>query len=88
MLADGDNVFIPKFLNSLHSTVTNIHEKNLNECQNTRSKLKDDPIGLILSLYSQAVKKNDTRITLGKVEFRNVTAKEIITEEVNLKIIM
>lgn len=82
MLADGDNAFAPKFSNKLHSTVTSMHDRNLDTCKQTRSKLKTDPIGLIVDLYGQAVKKNDSHISLGSVEFRNLTAKKVYTNEV------
>lgn len=86
-LADKDNVFVPKFSDRLHSTVTALHEKNLNTCKQTRLRLKDDPMGLIFNLYSQAVKKNDTHISLGSVEFQKLTAKKVVTNEVRLSVI-
>ena len=47
-----------------------------------RNELEVDPIGLIVDLYSQAVKKNDTVIPLGKVDFKLLSTQRILTKQV------
>ena len=80
--SDSDNLFIPIFSRRLNDTLTSVYTKSISSCHRMRNELEVDPIGLIVDLYSQAVKKNDTVIPLGKVDFKLLSTQRILTKQV------
>ena len=47
-----------------------------------RTELEVNPLQLLVDIYPQAVKKNDSVIRLGNVEFNSLFANRIMTNEV------
>lgn len=79
---DRDNLFLPRFSLSSESTLAATYAKDKIFCQQLRSELEVDPAGLIVDLYPIAVKKNDSMIRLGKVDFNKVSAASVWTNQV------
>ena len=47
-----------------------------------RNEFEVDPMRLIIDLYPRAVKKNDTVIQLGNVDFNSLSADRVWTNQV------
>lgn len=54
----------------------------MSSCQQMKSELRSDPIQYVVDLYPKAVKKNDTVINMGKVDFKLLSTKRVWTSEV------
>lgn len=54
----------------------------MSSCEQMKNDLRFDPIQLVVGLYPRAVKKNDTVINLGKVDFKQLSTKRVWTTEV------
>ncbi|KAI9558066.1 hypothetical protein GHT06_014819 [Daphnia sinensis] len=83
--SDRDNLFLPFFSRQLNSTLSTIYTNSLSSCHEMITELQVDPSKLILELYPQAVKKNDSVIRLGNVNFKTLSAGRVWTNEVELK---
>ena len=53
-----------------------------------RTELEIDPTKLIIDLYPRAIKKNDTVIQLGKVDFKSLSAHRVWTNQVRLWLVI
>ena len=87
-VSGSDNLFALSFErihpNSTRSITASLN-KNLATCLQIRSDLNEDPIGVIFNLYSRAVKKNDTRPSLGRITFDgSFSARRVSTNQVVL----
>lgn len=80
--SDSDNVFSPTFSKILDGTLSSVYANGISSCQNMANELKFDPVRLIVDLYPKAVKKNDTIIRLGKVDFNLLSTKYVWTDDV------
>ncbi|XP_057379728.1 uncharacterized protein LOC130702079 [Daphnia carinata] len=83
--SDRDNLFLPFFSRQLNSTLSTIYKNSLLSCREMITELEVDPSKLILELYPQAVKKNDSVIQLGNVNLKTLSADRVWTNEVELK---
>ncbi|KZS11248.1 putative Closca [Daphnia magna] len=83
--SDKDNLFLPFFSSQLNSTLSTIYKNSLSSCNQMITELEVDPSKLIVDLYPQAVKKNDSVIQLGNVNFNTLSADRVWTNEVELK---
>ena len=60
----------------------------MSACHQMRTELEVDPTKLIIDLYPRAVKKNDTIIQLGKVDFKSLSADRVWTNQVRLWLVI
>lgn len=80
--SDGDNLFLLNFSISPDATLATARAKDIALCHQLRSELEVDPAKLIVDLYPLAVKKNDSVIRLGKVDFNQVSVANVWTNQV------
>jgi hypothetical protein len=80
----NDNLFSLKFSHQLNATLSTVYSKGMSTCHQLRSELEVDPLRLITELYPRAVKKNDTVIQLGKVDFSSLKAGRVWTNQVSV----
>jgi hypothetical protein len=79
-MEESSNLFLPMFDN--HPTLSGVYEETFKWCNNRKTELDKDPINTIVNLYPKAVKKNDTKVVLGSVEFGDISAEQVVVDEV------
>jgi hypothetical protein len=82
----SSSLFLPLFDN--HPTLSAVYDKTFKWCNNRKAELDKDPINTIFNLYPKAVKKNDTAVVLGSVEFGDISAEEVVVDEVQTDTIL
>ena len=79
-MEESSNLFLPLFDN--HPTLSGVYDETFKWCNNRKAELDKDPINTIVNLYPKAVKKNDTTVVLGSVEFGDISAEQVVVDEV------
>ena len=84
-LSGENNIFLPEFYSLSRNGAPGSrawHNNAFNWCRSSLTSLKKDPFAVITDSYPSSVKKNDTDIKLGSASFQNLTAHEVLANEV------